>query len=252
MQEKEKERENALPGRPDDDDIIASLKSDVNLRETVWDVDVNRLVARKHFIPRKRSLSYSVGSFGKFLKAYSGLVSFIALYLAIIANVLGGLTNIIWYGKKSTAGNSGSLSQSESSRNVSSSYSFSIFRKCLNNILRFNKELWSYGIIYLIWRENKSFRKKKEELWKLGIRLVIAMTWLRNLQLGNVYRETFGIRSGNVVKTFLAGKCFRAYLRLFADFCASCRVDSYIYTVNLEFEDKFKRIYDHIYLYIYI
>ena len=42
-----------------------------------------------------------------------------------------------------------------------------------------------------------------------------------------------------------------AYLRLFADFCASCRVDSCIYTVNLEFEDKFKRIYDRIYLYIY-
>ena len=242
--------ESTFSGRPDDDDIITSLNSDVNVWETVWHADENRLVAGKHFIPRKRSLSYSVGSFGKLLKAYGGLVSFIALYLAIIANVLGGLTNIIRYGKKSTVGNSGSLSHSESSRNDSSPYSFSIFRKCLNNILRFNKELWSYGIIYLIWRENKSFRKRKEELWKLGIRLVIAMTWLRNLQLGNVYRETFGIRSGNVAM-FLAGKCFRAYLRLFADFCASCRVDSYIYTVNLEFENKFKRIYNYIYLYIY-
>ena len=49
----------------------------------------------------------------------------------------------------------------------------------------------------------------------------------------------------------MAGKCFRAYLCLFADFCASCRVYSYIYTVNLEFEDKFKGFYDYIYLYIY-
>ena len=83
------------------------------------------------------------------------------------------------------------------------------------------------------------------------IRLVIAMIWLRNLQLSNVYRETFSIRSGNVAKTFLAGKCFRAYLRLFSDLCTSCRVDSCIYKLNLEFKDKFKRIYDRIYLYIY-
>ena len=252
MQEKEKERENPLPGRLDDDDIIASSKSDVNLRETVWDVGVNRLVARKRFMPRKRSLSYSVGSFGKLCKAYNGLVSLIAVYLAIIVSVLGGLTKIIRYGEKSTVGNSDRFLRSESSRNVSSHFFFSIFRKCLNVILSFNKELWPYGIIYLIWKENKSFRKGKEELWNLGIRLVIAMTWLRNLQLGNVYRETFSMRSGNVAKTFLAGKCFRAYLRLFTDLCASCRVDSCFYTVNLEFKDKFKRIYDRIYLYIYI
>ena len=251
MQEKEREREDSLPGRPDDDDIITSLKSDVNIRETVWDADVNRLVARKHFVPRKRSLPYSVGSFKELLKACGRIVSFIALYLAIVTNVLGGVTNIIRYGKKSTVGNSDSLPRRESSGDYSCPYSLSIFRKCLDNILRFNKESWSYGIIYPIWKENKSFRKGKEELWKLGIRLVIAMSWLRNLQLGNVCKETFCLRSGNIAKTFLVGKCFRAYLRLFADFCASCRDYSYIYTVNLEFEDKFKRFYDYIYLYIY-
>ena len=220
--------ESTFSGRPDDDDIITSLNSDVNVRETVWHADENRRVTGKHFIPRKRSLSYSVGSFGKLLKAYGGLVSFIVLHPAIIANVLGGITNIIRYGKKSTVGNSGSLPHSESSRYDSCLYSLSILRKCLDNILRFNKELWPYGIIYPIWKENKPFRKGKEELWKLGntliFRLIIAMSWLRNLQLGNVCKETFCIRSGKVAKTFLAGKCFRAYLRLFADFCASCRV----------------------------
>ena len=72
-----------------------------------------------------------------------------------------------------------------------------------------------------------------EEIWKfvntLTFRLVIAMPWLRNLLLGNVYRETFSIRSGNVAKTFLAAKCFSAYLCLFADFWASCRCYLYIY-----------------------
>ena len=106
-----------------------------------------------------------------------------------------------------------------------------------------------------IWKENKQFKNEKEELWKLGntliFRLVIAMSWLRNLQLGNVCKETFSLLSGNVEKTFLAVKCFRAYLCLFADFWASCRYYLYIYTVNLEFDDKFKRSHDYIYLYIY-
>ena len=49
----------------------------------------------------------------------------------------------------------------------------------------------------------------------------------------------------------MAGKCFRAYLCLFADFWDSCRCYLYIYTVLLEFSDKFKRFYEYIYLYIY-
>ena len=235
--------------------MVTSAISDVTIREAVWDPDVNKLIARKHLVSRKQLLPYSVKSITKAFKACSKIFTFIALYLAIATNVLGGLTNIIWYGKKSTVGNSNSLPRSESSRGDSCPYSFSIFRKCLDNILGFNQELWPYVIIYPIWRKNKLFRNGKEELWKLGntliFRLVIAMSWLRNLQLGNIYGETFGLRSGNVAKTFLAGKCFRAYLRLFADFWASCRCYLYIYTVTLKFNDKFKRFYDYIYLYIY-
>ena len=200
---------------------------------------------------KKQSLSYLVGSSGKLCKAYKGLVSLIAVYLAIIVSVLGGLTEIIRYERKSTVGNSGEFFRSESWRNVSSHFLFSIFHKCLNVILNFSKEFWPYEIICLIWKENKSSTKGKEELWSLGVRLVIAMTWLRNLQLGNVFGETFTIRSGNVAEMFLAGKCFKAYLRLFSDLCASCRVDLRSYTVNLEFNNKFKKIYDRIYLYIY-
>ena len=251
MQEKEKERENSLPGRLGDDDIIASSKCDVSLRDTLPGVGINRLVAGKRFMLTKQSLSYLVGSSGKLCKAYKGLVSLIAVYLAIIVSVLGGLTEIIRYERKSTVGNSGEFFRSESWRNVSSHFLFSIFHKCLNVILNFSKEFWPYEIICLIWKENKSSTKGKEELWSLGVRLVIAMTWLRNLQLGNVFGETFTIRSGNVAETFLAGKCFKAYLRLFSDLCASCRVDLRSYTVNLEFNDKFKKIYDRIYLYIY-
>ena len=50
---------------------------------------------------------------------------------------------------------------------------------------------------------------------------------------------------------FLAGKGLGTYLCLLTDFWASCLYYLSIYTGNLELNDKFKRIYDHIYLYIY-
>ena len=201
-----REAESTFSGTPDDDGMITSSNSDVTIREAVWHADETRLVAGKSFEPREQLLPYSVKSFKEALKVYGKIVTFITLYLTVVTNVLGGLTNIIRYGKKSTVGNSDSLPRSESSRGDSCPYSFSIFRKCLDNILGFNQELWLYVIIYPIWKKNKLFRNGKEELWKLGntliFRLVIAMSWLRNLQLGNVCRETFGLRSGNVEKTF--------------------------------------------------
>ena len=66
MQEKEREKECSFPGPPDDDGMVTSSNSDVT---TLWNVDVNRLIAGKRFVQRKRSLTYSVGSFRKSLRA---------------------------------------------------------------------------------------------------------------------------------------------------------------------------------------
>ena len=55
-----REAESTFPGLPDDDGMVTSSNNDVT---TLWNVDVNRLIARKRFVPRKRSLPYSVGSF---------------------------------------------------------------------------------------------------------------------------------------------------------------------------------------------
>ena len=88
------------------DDIVASSNSDVTI---LRNVEVNRLIAKKRFVPRKRSLTYSVGSFKRSLRACSRIVTFIALFLAIVTNVLGGLINIKRYEKKSTVGTSASL-----------------------------------------------------------------------------------------------------------------------------------------------
>ena len=131
-----REAESTFPG-PDDDGMIASSSGDVT---TLWNADVNRLIARKRFVPRKRLLPYSVESFKESLKACSKIVTFIALYLAIVTNVLGGLINIKRYERKSTVGTSASLPRSKNSRADNCYYSLSVLRKFLANILGFNKE----------------------------------------------------------------------------------------------------------------
>ena len=190
------------------------------------------------------------------LRACSRIVTFIALFLAIVTNVLGGLINIKRYERKSTVGTSASLPRFESSMSNSCYYSLSILRKFLANILGSDKELWPCVIIDINRKDNKRLKRRKGILQKsrntMIFRLVTALSWLRNLRFGNVIKETFCLRSGNVAKkTFLAGKCLSAYLCLFADFWASCLCYLNIYTVNLELNDKFKRFYDYIYLNIY-
>ena len=233
------------------DDIIASSKSDVTRQASLSAVGINRLVARKCLMTTEQLLSSSVENSRKLWKAYKGFISLIAVYLAIIVSVLGGLTKLIRCERKSIVGNSRKFFASESQRNVCAPFPFSIFHECRIMGSRFNKELWLREITYWLWERNKLIRKRKEELWSFGVWLVIATKWLRNLQLGNVSKGTFGIRSGNTAETFLAGKRFTTYLCLLSDLWASCRINLYFYMINLGFEDKFKSIYDHIILFIY-
>ena len=232
MQEREKEEENLFSRASDGKGMIASSINDVTIREAVWEPDVNRLVARKHSVSGKLLLPFAAKSFKAAFKVYDKVVTFVALFLATVTSILGGLINIIRYGSKCIIGNSDSLAQRESSRDYSCHYFISILRKVLVNILGFNKELWLFVIIDSTWKENKPFRNRKEEICKLRntwiFRLIIAVSVLHNLQLGNIC-ETFGLLSVNVEKTFLAGKCFRAYLCPLADLCASCRCYLYIY-----------------------
>ena len=252
MQEKEKEREDPPTRRLGDDDIIASSKSDVTLRHILSTEGINRLIARKRFLPTKQSLSYLVNNSRKLWTGCKGLIFLIIVRLAIIISILGGLTEIIGCERKSIVVNSKEFISSESLRNVSSPFPFSMFHKCLNAVLSFRKELWHCDIICSLWERSKLDTKGKKELWSFGVRPILAKTGLRNLQLGNIFGGTFSIRSGNTAETFFGGKRSKAYLRLFSDLCASCHVKLRSYTENLEFSDKFKIIYNHIYLYIYI
>ena len=100
-----REAESTFPG-PEDDGMITSSTSNVS---TLRNVEVNKLVARKHLESRNCLRSYSEKGFEEAFKVYNKVVTFITFYLAIVTNVLGGLTNIIRYRKKCIVGNSDSL-----------------------------------------------------------------------------------------------------------------------------------------------
>ena len=138
---------------------------------------------------------------------------------------------------------------SEKLRNVGAPYPFNIFRKCLNTILGFQRKLWHCGMIYLLWERNKLGTRERKKLRSFVSRPILK---LRNLRLGNVFQETFSLRSGNIMETFKARKHSGICLRLFSDLCASCHSQLRLFKINLEFRNRFKFICVNIYLYIYV
>ena len=233
--------------------MVTSLINDFTIREQDGELSINKLVARQRGKMRDRLCSYTEEGCRKVVKIYNKVVTIMTFYFMIVTNVLKGITSPRRCERKSTIGNSKGFSGSENLRD-NESYSFYTFLECLGDILVHKQELWLFLIIYGLWRKYKVFRNKNKEIWKflntLTFRLVVARPWLRNLLLGNVL-ETFSIRVGSTGNTFLAGKDFRAYLCPYSDLWASCRIYLYIYTIILEFYDKFRRFYEYIYLYIY-
>ena len=87
--------------------IVTESNGDVTM------LDVNKPIARKSYAPRKQSLVHSKGILKSSLRVCSQTFTFIALILAIVISVLGGLCNIRLPERKSPIGNSSSLSPSE-------------------------------------------------------------------------------------------------------------------------------------------
>ena len=74
------------------------------------------------------------------------------------------------------------------------------------------------------------------------------MLELRNIRLGNTFMETFRLRIENILETFMARERFRIYLYPFLDLCASCHIQLCLFKLNLKFRNRFKVIYEYIYL----
>ena len=228
-------------------DVIVAGNGDVTTRP-----DINRLIARKRYVPKKRSLMHLVGSFERSLRACSRTVTFIALLLVIVINVLGGLIIIKLYERKSTVGTSASLPLFEYSMGISCRDSFlSILRKSSANILGIDEGLWPCLMIETNWNNNKRLKRRREVLHNTRIRDEGGYG-----HTGYSHRPPgchgYAMRiMQSLARTFLAGKQLVTYIFLFADFWASSVFYLDSYTVNLELNDNFKVFYDRIYLYIY-
>ena len=184
---------------------VASPNSDVIFRN----VEVNRPIARKRYVPRKQSLIHSEGSFKSSLRVCSRTFTFIALLLAIVISVSGGLCNIRLPKRKSTIGTSSSLSTFEPLVAISfrDSLFLSILRESSANILSINEGLCSCIDKRTFLNNNKQLIRCMEVLHNtimceerrpfLIMQLTQAsrrspLPWLRDALFANVCQKVFG------------------------------------------------------------
>ena len=168
---KGQEAEFKPPGSTNYDDI----ECDVIVTEVNGDVtrqDVNKPIARKRYAPRKQSLVHSKGSFKSSLRVCSRTFTFIALLLAIVISVLGGLFNIRLPERKSTIGTSSSLSSSEPCVEFSflASSVFSILREFSATIIGINEGLCSCINKGTFLNNNRQLIRRMEVLHNMIIR----------------------------------------------------------------------------------
>ena len=213
---------------------------------TIRDLEVNKTIARKRYAPRKQSLVHSKGSLKSSLRVCSQTTfTFIALILAIVMSVLGGLCNIRLPERKSPIGTSPNLSPSEPRVALCfhDSSVLSNLREIATNIIGINEKLCSCI--------------NKGTFLNNNIQLIRHMKVLHNTimreERGYVYPGYATCELATFAKrTFLAGKRLVTYIFPFTDFWASQVYYLDTYTVNLELDNNFKVFYDLVYLYIYL
>ena len=182
--------------------------------------------------------------------AFKGFLSLFVIRLYNnIQCILSEITGIFRYGKKSLIGNPMECASTENLGNVRILSLFSSFLEYLSYILRFRKGLWNNMIGNLVCKRNKRGTRKRKRIWSFASRPTLE---LRNLRLGNTVQETFRLRSGNTVETFMDTKHFPICLCLFLDLCASCRGQLGLFKENLKVRIRVKAIYVNIYLFIYV
>ena len=209
---------------------------------------LSSLVARKRFLPTEYSALSLIDNFRKRWMAFKGFVSVLAIRLAIILGIGNGIMKISRCEGKRRIGTSMECISSERLRNVRISFPFSIFIECLITILIFRRKFFNYGRKYLVWGRDKIDMKGRRRLRSFISR---PMLGLRNLRLGNTFPKTFMLRIGSILETFMARERFEIYLSPFSDRCASCHIQLGLFKLNREIRNRFKDIYENIYLYIY-
>ena len=228
--------------------VIAESNNDVTIRDIV---EVNKLIARKRYAPRKQSLVHSKGSLKSSLRVYSRTFTFIALILAIVISVVGGLFNIRLPERKSTIGTSSE--PFVASRFFDSSV-LSNLREFAAIIIGINEGLCSCIKKEMFLNNNKQIIRCVKALQNT----IICEENIPGYAACELAKPLITTRSHGYsilcyamfTQNVLAGKRFDTYIFPSADFCAFRVYYLDTYTINLELDDNFKVFFDLVYLYI--
>ena len=244
------------PGSMNDDDIESDvIKHDIDV--TIRDIEVNKPIARKRYA-QKHSFVSKKGFLKSLSRVCSQTFTRVALMLAIVISILGGLFNIILPERKSTIGTSSSLSPSKP-RVVLRCQGYSalfILRGSAAAIIGISEGLCSSIRKVIFLSDNQQLTRCMKVLQNT---IIHAVTICNNRSPSSMlktcapyYCSDYATRAPTTfARNVLAGKHVDVYIFPFTNFCAS-RVDYLdIYTVNLESDVNFTVFYDLIYLYIY-
>ena len=239
------------PGSTNDDDIecdVIEYDNDAIIRDT----DVNKLIARKRYVPKKHSFVHIKEFLKSTLSMCSRTFTFIALILAIVISVVGGLFNIRLPERKSTIGTS-----SEPLIRFRASSVLSILRESAAAIIHISEGLCSCMYKRTSLHNNKQLIRHMKILQNTIIceETFCTQNLVRSSELAKPLITTrslgYSILSYvTLTQNVLAGKRFDTYIFPPADFCAFRVYYLDTYTVNFELDDNFKVFFDHVYLYI--
>ena len=237
------------PGSTNDDDIESDvIKHDSDV--TIRDIEVNKPIARKRYA-QKHSFVSKKGFLKSSLRVCSRTFIKVALMLAIVISIVGGLFNIILPEQKSTIGTSPSLSPSKPHVALRGhGYSvLSILRESAAAIIGISEGLCSCIHKVMFLNDNKQLTRCMKVLQNT---IIHGVTIFNNRSPSSMLKPCapyccpdYETRAPTTfAKNVLAGKHLDAYIFPSADFCTS-RVDYLdIYTINIESDYNFTVFYN--------
>ena len=226
------------------------------------DVIVNKpVVARKQCAQKKHSLVSKKGFLKSTLSVCSQTFTKVALMLAVVISILGGVLNVKLPGRISTIGPASLVCQEcEYGNNSNSAHplSFAILRESAVAIVNLSKGLCSRMSKVMFLTGSKQLAGSMNMLQNTlrhGVTIVSRFSRPRELARPCTpsRSDRYSTRSERtMIGNVLAGKRLDTYIFPSTDFWASRVYYLDTYTVNLEFDDDFPVVYDLLYKYIYI
>ena len=216
------------------------------------DVIVNKPVARKQCAQKKHSLVSKKGFLKSTLNVCNQTFTKVALMLAVVISILGGVLNVKLPGRISTIGTASLVCQEcEYGNNSNSAHplSFAILRESIAAVVNLSKELCSRMSKVMFLPTSKQLAGSMNLLQNTLRRdVTIVSRCSRSRELASPRTpsrsEGYSARSEpTLTRNVLAGKRLDTYIFPSADFWASRVYYLDTYTVNLEYDDDFPVVY---------